>query len=197
MRILVCVLALVLAGPAAAEKLSLNAISKYLNQLKSAKGEFTQINDDGTIDPGTILIKRPGKMRFEYSGANATQVIVGSQTVVIVDPKSNDSSEAYPLNRTPLSIILARNVDLGRANMGTGHSFDGSATVVTAQDPENPEYGNIQMLFTANPVELRQWVINDGDGNSTTVILGDLDKRASIPNSKFDVGPYISGGGRD
>jgi len=170
-----------------AQQLSLGELSGYLNKLQTAKGEFTQINDDGSISTGTILIKRPGKVRFEYNKPDTALVVAGSNTVVIYDKKSNQPPETYPLARTPLSIILAKRVDLGRAKMVTGHTYDGTATTVTAQDPEHPEYGNIQLKFTANPVELRQWVINDGNGSLTTVILGNLQKGISIPNNKFDI----------
>ncbi|MEW9919914.1 outer membrane lipoprotein carrier protein LolA [Marimonas sp. MJW-29] len=181
-------LAIALPLAAAAQKLPLADISAYLNALQTAKAEFTQINDDGSISTGTIYIKRPGKVRFEYNPPESALVVAGSNTVVIYDKKSNQPPESYPLNRTPLSIILARNVDLGAANMVTGHSFDGTATVVTAQDPENPDYGNIQLKFTGNPVELRQWVINDGNGSQTTVVLGDLQRGGNLPDTLFDVG---------
>jgi len=173
---------------AAAQQLPLGAISGYLNKLQTAKGAFTQINDDGTISTGTIYIKRPGRVRFEYNPPETSLVVAGSNTVVIYDKKSNQPPETYPLGRTPLSIILARNVDLGRAKMVTGHSYDGTATTVTAQDPDNPEYGNIQLKFTGNPVELRQWIINDSSGSTTTVILGDLTKGGNLSNRLFNVG---------
>jgi len=181
------VLALALAAPAAAEKLSLNALSQYLNTMKTAKGAFTQINDDGTISTGTIYIKRPGKIRFEYNPPEETLVLASANTVAIFDPKTNQGPESYPLAKTPLSIILARTVDLASANMVTGHSFDGTATVITAQDPAHPEYGNIQLKFTGSPVELRQWIINDDSGSSTTVVLGELAKGGALPNALFDI----------
>ena len=181
-------LALLLPVAAMAQKLPLADISAYLNKLQTAKGEFTQINDDGSISTGTIYIKRPGKVRFEYNPPEAALVVAGSNTVVIWDKKSNEPAESYPLARTPLSIILAKNVNLGAANMVTGHRFDGTATVVTAQDPANPQYGNIELKFTGNPVELRQWIINDGNGSQTTVVLGDLERGGNLPNSLFDVG---------
>ena len=161
-----------LATPIAglAQILPLNDISAYLNRLQTAQGE------------------RPGKVRFEYNPPESALVVAGSNTVVIYDRKSNEPPESYPLARTPLSIILASNVNLGAANMVTGHSFDGTATVVTAQDPENPQYGNIQLKFTGNPVELRQWIINDGNGGQTTVVLGDLQQGGDLPNSLFDTG---------
>ena len=185
---LVAGLAVMMPAAAMAQKLPLGTISNYLNKLQTAKGEFTQINDDGTISTGTIYIKRPGRVRFEYNPPETSLVVAGSNTVVIFDKKSNQQAETYPLSRTPLSIILARNVNLGQAKMVTGHKFDGTATTVTAQDPENPGYGNIQLKFTGNPVELRQWIINDGDGSKTTVILGDLTKGGNLPNRLFDVG---------
>jgi outer membrane lipoprotein-sorting protein len=172
---------------ALADKLPLNDISGYLNKMQTAQGEFTQINDDGSISTGTILIKRPGKVRFEYNKPDTALVVAGSNTVVIYDKKSNQPPETYPLARTPLSIILAKRVDLGQAKMVTGHQYDGTATTVTAQDPAHPEYGNIQLKFTANPVELRQWIINDGNGSQTTVILGNLKQGGNIPNNKFDI----------
>lgn len=185
MRFLAFVLGLMLATPAAAEKLSLNEISRYLNGFKTASGEFTQINDDGTISTGQIYIKRPGRVRFEYNPPEQILVVADGDTVGVVDGKSNTSPEAYPLHRTPLKIILARNVDLGRARMVTGHVSDGKTTTVRAQDPEHPEYGNIELVFTSSPVELRQWVINDGAGSRTTVVLGELNKGVSLDNERF------------
>lgn len=177
------VLSLGLAFPAMAEKIPLNEISRYLNSLTTATSEFTQVNPDGTISTGTVYIRRPGRVRFEYNN-DKTLVVASGGNVTVVDPKSNGGPQSYPLSKTPLSIILARNVDLGRANMVTGYTEAKNSTVVTAQDPAHPEYGNIQMVFT-NPTELRQWIVTDDSGQKTTVILGDMRKGASIPDSKF------------
>ena len=59
--------AFLMAQMASADKLSLNEISDYLNDLKTAEARFEQINDDGTVSTGTVYIKRPGKMRFIHS----------------------------------------------------------------------------------------------------------------------------------
>lgn len=170
---------------AAAEKLSLAEISRYLNGLETAQGQFTQINEDGTISTGRILIRRPGRVRFEYDPPDAALVVADGATVGIIDPRSNDGPQGYPLNRTPLSIILARNVNLSRARMVTGHSSDGTSTTVRAQDPDHPDYGSIDLVFTDNPVELRQWVVNDSGGGRTTVVLGALRSGVQIADEAF------------
>jgi len=179
--------ALLLALPVQAKQLSLGEVSSYLNQLQTAQGGFTQINGDGTLSTGTIYIKRPGRVRFEYAPPERSLVIAGGGQVAIFDPRSNTGPDRYPLNQTPLNIILERNVDLTRARMVTGHVSDGTTTTITAQDPEHPEYGSIQMVFTANPVELRQWIVTDDTGVQTTVILNDLRTGGTIRDILFNI----------
>lgn len=180
------------ALPAQAEKISLNAISNYLNGLSTAKSQFTQINDDGTISTGTIYLKRPGRARFEYNPPMDALVVAGGSQVAIFDGKSNAGPQQYPLKRTPLNLILARNVNLGQANMVVGHSYDGTATTVVAQDPENPDVGTIELKFTANPTELRQWIITDNAGSQTTVLLGELEKGIDLGASLFSITAAIN-----
>ncbi len=176
-----------LAIPAAADELSLDQISDYLNSFATAQGKFTQINDDGSVSTGRIWLKRPGRARFEYDPPTQALVLAGQGAVAIFDPKSNTGPETYPLKQTPLNIVLRRNVDLTRSDMVAGKSYDGTATTVTAMDPESPEYGNIQLVFTDAPVQLRQWVINDQAGSATTVVLGEMEFGPRIKNSIFDI----------
>ncbi len=176
-----------LALPAAAEKISLKDLSGYLNGLTTAEAEFTQINSDGSISTGKLYIHRPGRVRFEYAPPDRNLVLAGGGQVAIFDAKSNQPPEQYPLSRTPLSIILDKNVDLTRAKMVVGHTQDGNTTRVRAQDPEHPEYGSIELVFTAGPTELRQWVIRDDSGAETTVILGEMKKGATLKSSLFNI----------
>ena len=180
------VLALAMAFPAMAEKIPLNEISRYLNSLKTAQAEFTQVNGDGSISTGTVFIHRPNRVRFEYKG-DKTLVLASAGQVAVFDGKSRSGPQQYPLSKTPLSLILAPNVNLGQARMVTGYAEKKNTTVVTAQDPQHPEYGNIQMVFSANPTQLRQWVVTDDAGTRTTVILGDMKTGLSFPPSKFAI----------
>jgi len=174
-------------GMASAQQLSLGQISDYLNNLQTAQAEFTQINADGTISTGTIYIKRPGRIRFEYNAPDNSLVLAGGGALAVFDARSNTGPDQYPLGQTPLSIILQRDVDLSKARMVTGHTSDATSTTITAQDPDHPEYGNIQLVFTDQPTELRQWIITDNTGSQTTVILGDLTKGMSLSENLFSV----------
>lgn len=189
-RILYIVLSAALAvyaGAASAQQLSLGQISQYLNQLKTAQGGFTQINQDGTLSTGQIYIKRPGRIRFEYNAPNDALVLAAGGQLAVFDPRSNVGPDRFPLNQTPLGIILQANVDLERERMVTNTTSDGTTTTITAQDPDNPQYGNIKLVFTGSPVELRQWIVTDEFGTETTVILNDLIAGGIIRDIKFNI----------
>ena len=177
---------LALPEPARAEA-SLAAISRYFNSFTTAQGGFTQVNDDQSISTGTLYIRRPGRVRFEYNPPERQLVLAGAGQVVIFDGRGGGNGETYPLAETPLSIILAETVDLTRAGMVTRHVSDGTTTTVTAQDPRRPDYGNIQLVFTENPVALRQWVVTNGNGERTTVILNDFATGMDHPPSRFSI----------
>ena len=175
------------AMPALADKIPLADLSKYLNALSTAETDFTQVNADGSIATGKLYIKRPGRVRFEYAPPDKSLVLAAGGQVAIFDAKSNQPPEQYPLKRTPLNLILAENIDLGRARMVVAHEEEKNTTRVRAQDPENPDYGAIDLIFTADPVALRQWVITDDLGQETTVILGELKKGGNYPPSLFNI----------
>lgn len=138
------------AGQAQAQALSLNEVSNYLNRLQTATGGFTQINGDGTLSTGQVFIKRPGRIRFEYNPPDNSLVMAGGGSVAVFDSRSNTGPERYPLNQTPLKIILEANVDLSRARMVTGHTSDGTRTTITAQH-RTPKTHNTAIFRWCSP----------------------------------------------
>lgn len=180
-------LAFLPATPLRAEIIPLNRISAYFNGLRTARSTFTQINPDGSRSTGTLYIRRPGRARFEYDPPEQALVVVGARTVAIFDGKSNAGPNQYPLRRTPLWLILESEVDLARREMVIGHRVEGDATVLVAQDPENPQYGRIELYFSDAPVTLRGWVVVDGSGARTRLVLDGLETGVPLDAGLFDI----------
>lgn len=170
----------------AAEQLKLAEISSYLNSITTLKSDFRQFNADGSVSTGTLYIRRPGRMRFEYDPPEQALVIAAASAVVIIDKKSNQPPETYPLRRMPLSLILASDIDLTRASMVRNARFDGTATIVTAFVPDEPDAGYIEMAFTDAPTRLRDWIIHDAGGGQTKVVLGAFETGINLPSTLFD-----------
>ncbi|WP_417253505.1 LolA family protein [Celeribacter sp.] len=179
-------IALSSVAPAAAEKLSLSTLSTYLNSLGTVRADFVQTNDDGSKSSGEVTIKRPGRMRLDYGGDNDALVLVSGGQVAVFDPGSNEAPQRFPLSQTPLSVILKRNVDLNAAKMVVSHREQNGDTIVRAQDPDHPDYGYIDLIFSATPV-LKAWVIHDQGGGSTTVQLTKMSLGGSVADRTFNI----------
>lgn len=179
-------LTLALPRPAAAAPIPLPDLSRYLEELTLVKADFTQISADGAVVTGTLYMRRPGRARFEYDRDGGLVVVGGSQ-VAVFDPVSNLPPEQYPLKRTPLDLILSRNIDLSSAAEVLRHSGDAALTSVLLRDPETPEAGTLELVFTGNPVELRQWVMTDEAGSATTVVLGAVERPRQLSNLLFSI----------
>ena len=184
---IISILCMVLASPVAAEKISLNEISSYFNAMTTAEAQFSQITDTGETSTGRLFIRRPGRIRFEYDPPEATLVVVGGGQVAVFDPKSRDEPLRFPLRHSPLNLVLEREVDLAQRDMVVAHFEVESQTAVTLQDPENPDYGFIQLIFNDNPVQLYQWVVQDNSGGQTHIILDSLTEGGKLSNMLFNI----------
>ena len=184
---IISILCMVLASPVAAGKISLNEISSYFNAMTTAEAQFSQITDTGETSTGRLFIRRPGRIRFEYDPPEATLVVVGGGQVAVFDPKSRDEPLRFPLRHSPLNLVLEREVDLAQRDMVVAHFEVESQTAVTLQDPENPDYGFIQLIFNDNPVQLHQWVVQDNSGGQTHIILDSLTEGGKLSNMLFNI----------
>jgi outer membrane lipoprotein-sorting protein len=173
--------------PSLAEKISLNKISDYINGLTTLQADFEQINSDGSIDTGKLYIRRPGKMRLEYTAPNNALVIAGAGSVAIFDDKSKNGPTLFPLKKTPLNLLLKKNVDLYKNEMITEHTANNENTFIVAKDPKRKSQGSIKMVFSNSPVSLQGWTITNQSNQKTKIILDKLDKKTKIPLYLFNI----------
>ncbi|TDL85027.1 LolA family protein [Meridianimarinicoccus aquatilis] len=176
------------ALPATAERLSLPVLSEYMEEIGEAEAKFTQINANGSRLTGTLYIKRPGRIRFEYDPPQEdTLVIAGGGQIAVFDGRGSGAPEQFPLRRTPLGIILDRDIDLTRERMVTGHGEQNGRTIVQAQDPDHPEYGRIYLYFDNNPIRLAEWMIVADTGEKTRTLLEPLQPRNDLSEFLFSI----------
>ena len=177
-----------LHGTAASAQIPLDRISAYFNGIRTLQAAFEQRNDDGSNSTGTLYMWRPGRARFEYDPPEDSLVMAGGGQVAIFDGRSNSNTpEQYPLRRTPLWLILERNVDVARRDMVVGHFGDDRTTTIVAQDPERPENGQIELIFQNEPLTLAGWVVVDGGGGRTRVQLTQIRLGGNISGRLFNI----------
>ncbi|MEM0942468.1 MAG: outer membrane lipoprotein carrier protein LolA [Pseudomonadota bacterium] len=186
-RLLAAIIALSLPLAAAAQApnpADLLRISNYLNGIGALKGNFVQVGPDGDVSEGLFFLRRPGRMRFEYEPPNRALIIADGVWVGVCDPEIG-TIDRFPLSETPLDLLLQERVDLRRE--GAVETIDRSAGQlrVKAVDPDAADQGSITMVFTDNPLELRQWIVVDNQGLATTVALSETQANVRLGGDLF------------
>ena len=180
--------ALPLTVGAATAKVPLDRLSRYFNGITTLEARFTQLNPDGSRSAGKLYMRRPGRARFEYDPPEKSLVMAGGGQVAIFDGRSNTGNpDQDPLKRTPLAIILGRNVDLAQRSMIVGHDGDDRQTTLVAQDPEAPENGRVELVFMNEPLTLAGWTVVDGQGQRTRVQLERIQLGGRIAARLFSI----------
>ena len=170
-----------------ADPYSLENLSDYLTNFKSLKANFFQVNADGSESSGIILMKRPGRMRFEYDKPDKTLVIVSAGALAIFDPKGDQEPLTYPVRNNPISLLLKSEVDLVNSGMVSNYAQKLEEAVLIIKDPTKPERGSVELLFSGAQPELKKFTIKNENGTSTSIVLEDTEYPKNISNTLFSI----------
>jgi outer membrane lipoprotein-sorting protein len=171
-------------APLSAEDQALvDQATAYIQALGAAKGRFVQTDSRGGRTEGTVYLQRPGKARFAYDGPAGLLVVSNGNNVNIFDSRLK-SFQSYPLSRTPLALLLAREVRLDRGVVITGvRKFTDGFTIV-AQDAKRQTLGRISLDFSHAPA-LMGWTVTDAKGGETRVRLVEFEKTTDLDPKLF------------
>ena len=148
-------------------------IDAAMNNTASFSGRFAQYGSDGSFSQGQIYLKRPGKIRFEYDAPAQLLMVSDGVTLTQID-KALDTKDRVPLKSTPLAFFLAETVKLEDDVEVISLQKTIDAISVTAKDGSGQMDGTITMIFDPNTLALREWVVHDGFGQQTKILLSDL-----------------------
>jgi outer membrane lipoprotein-sorting protein len=165
------------------ERALVDKATAYIQTLGSAKGRFIQTDARGGQTQGTFYLQRPGKARFAYDGPAGLLVVSNGNNVNLFDPRLK-TYESYPLSRTPLALLLAREVRLDRGVTITGVRKMRDGFTITAVDAKRQTLGRIALEFSNAPV-LTGWTVTDVKGGETRVRLIDFEKTSGLDPKLF------------
>jgi len=182
--------ALLAATPTAETALSpdLAQVQAHLRAVSTMTADFVQTNHNGTTLTGTLQLRKPGRVRFQYQKGVPLLVVGDGKALIMVDYQVKQVSR-WPVGNTPLSLLLDPDKDIQRY----AHilpSDDPGIVLVAGQDMKHREYGSITVAFRRSPgapggLMLEGWTVLDAQNNRTTVRLGNQRFNVSIDDSAF------------
>ena len=177
----------VIATPAAAQSAGLAQVQAQLRAVETMTAQFTQTDRRGRTLSGTLTVKRPGRIRFDYGGG-ANMLIVGDGRALTFIDYDVRQVQRWPINDSPLSVLLNPSQDLGR--FARVIRDDAQVLMVEARDPRRREFGTITLAFARVPsapsgLILQGWNMVDAQNNRTAVRLSAQRFNQPVADSVF------------
>jgi outer membrane lipoprotein-sorting protein len=169
----------------AAASTSAEEIASHFTAVKTITGEFVQFGPRGEQTGGTFYISRPGKIRFNYEKPSPIRVVADGKSVV-VNNKKLDTWDIYPLDKTPLKLLLSDKIDLTSERVKSVKEENDLTTIVLG---DKTVFGSskITLMFDPKTFELRQWTITDAQGLDTTVMIFNTKEGVKFDAKMFDI----------
>jgi outer membrane lipoprotein-sorting protein len=154
--------------------------SKIIENLKNTQNldfNFEQ-NINGKIENGNCTIKYPRKIFCEYANSNNKILVSDGKSLVI---KTITSYYRYPLNKTPLNLILDKDFLINKINILNERIVD--ETLINYTIKENDI--EINVFFNNDTYDLIGWQNTDVYQNFNITFLSSIRKNRIITKNIF------------
>jgi outer membrane lipoprotein-sorting protein len=159
----------------------LGQVTAHLKAVDTMTADFSQSGRGGQTLGGTLTMKRPGRVRFQYQKGVPLLIVGDGKALTMIDYEVKQVSR-WPIGNSPLSVLLNPNQDLSRIAKVVQN--DNRTLMISARDPRRPEFGTITIAFAkvaSAPagLMLQGWNMVDAQNNRSNVRLSN--QRFNVP----------------
>jgi outer membrane lipoprotein-sorting protein len=174
------------APPAAAAPADVRVIQveQYFNSIGTLQARFVQNNPNGSVVQGTLYIRRPGRMRFEYDAPSALKIVADGSQVTMWDVNTKDFGQ-WPIGWTAASFLVKEQLQLSGDLTVQQVDNENGLLAVTMTQTRKPQEGKVIVRVSESPMQLRGWSIIDGRGNRVDVALSNVQQGTQLADSLF------------
>jgi hypothetical protein len=145
-----------------------------LRAIDTLRADFIQTDTNGGRQTGTMTMKRPGKIRFQYQPGVPLLIVSDGAALTMIDYEVRQV-QRWPIRNSPLGALLDPDKDVARfARLNPTGRPDLISMAV--RDPGHPEYGTLTLLMLRKAsapggLELDSWISTDAQSHRTLVRL--------------------------
>ncbi|KHK92544.1 LolA family protein [Novosphingobium malaysiense] len=176
------------AASSSADQKKLAQAVAALRGISTMKADFVQTDRKGQSVGGTLILQRPGRIRFQYEKSAQMLIVGDGKALTLVDYAVNQV-QRWPISNSPLGALLDPSRDVAKFGkvVPTGNP---NVVSIEVRDTEHPEYGIITLIFVRDAsapggLELTYWVALDSQNQRTTVALSNQRYGVAIDKNAF------------
>ena len=155
---------------------------KIIQNLKNTKNldfKFEQ-NVNGKIENGNCTIEYPKKIFCEYARSNNKILVSNGNSLVI---KTISSYYRYPLEKTPLNVILDKNILINKIKYLKERTINNNLINFTIFENNN----EISIFFDKQTYDLIGWQNTDMYQNFNITFLSSIRKNRVLSKNLFNI----------
>ena len=155
---------------------------KIIQNLKNTKNldfKFEQ-NVNGKIENGNCTIEYPKKIFCEYARSNNKILVSNGKSLVV---KTISSYYRYPLEKTPLNVILDKNILINKIKSLKERTIDNNLINFTILENNN----EISVFFDKKTYDLIGWQNTDMYQNFNITFLSSIRKNRVLSKNLFNI----------
>jgi outer membrane lipoprotein-sorting protein len=155
---------------------------KIISQMKLTNilsFNFTQTIDE-KIEKGSCIIKYPKKIFCSYDGSN-NKVIVSNGKSLVIKIKNSGNYYIYPLNKTPLDLLLDKEYLISKISTIEGRIIDDKFLTFKIFENKN----KINIFFDVKTFNLVGWQTEDIYQNLNITFISSIKINEKIDDKIF------------
>lgn len=169
------------------------AVQAKMNSIDTLVMPFTQMGYDGSFAEGTLYLKRPGKIRWQYDPPTPILIVGRGSSLTYYDYELEQISYVS-LDDTLGSFLTRPHINFFEDDITiTGVKMQDGLVSITFMQTEKPEEGKLMLTFDDYALNLRAMNVIDTLNQVTRVTFGEPrysvsleDKLFYIPNPKYN-----------
>jgi len=154
-------------------------IIQNLKNTKNLDFKFEQ-NVNGKIENGNCTIEYPKKIFCEYARSNNKILVSNGKSLVV---KTISSYYRYPLEKTPLNVILDKNILINKIRSLKERTINNNLINFTILENNN----EISVFFDKKTYDLIGWQNTDMYQNFNITFLSSIRKNRVLSKNLFNI----------
>lgn len=138
------------------------------------------------VSKGTLLVKKPGMMRWDYASPSRKTIAVKGSRLVQFEPEENQAYVDEQFDATAMSAAVTFLLGKGDLAKEFDLAVDGSGALLLRPREPDPRVESIALTVGGQGEVLATRVV-DGTGNVNEIKFEDVRRNAGLSDAAFDV----------
>ena len=186
-----CLAAALAAPPSPAAEALARKVQAYYETTRDLRAGFVQTYTYAaagrtTVSRGTLLVKKPGRMRWDYASPSPKTVAVVGSRLTQYEPEPNQVYVDEKFDATAMSAAVAFLLGKGSLEKEFDLAVGDGGGLLLRPRREDPRVESVT-LFVGPSGEVTRTQVVDGQGNVNDIAFEGLVRNAGLPDSDFEV----------